>query len=227
MRDSVTRNVRGTTGPDRRYLPNYYMLRRIGWADFAALRWYVTGILHNAPDQNDINAAEAYQIAQECPLKTYFPPEYRQILLQRSMDGSGGLREEDYMVAPRLTDDAATKIVTLARIALGPAVSIFRARLAILPSGKVLDWHIDTNTSVACRIQIPIFGECLWETKRRGTIEEQVLRPGEVWFTNTGYNHQVKGIGTGDRVCLILGCHFNDIEHYFPDTEMAGRNTGS
>jgi len=213
MTSTARQNVRGNNGPDRRDLPNYKKFGAIDWVEFDALKYVTEFILNEiGPEHNDINNAEAYQIAQGCPLKTYFPPTYRQVLLQQPL--THGAEEEDYRAVVRFPKDAGLKIFSILR-QFGLR-DFYRARLAILPPGAVLDWHIDTNTSVSCRVQIPIIGDCRWEIKRNNEIEQQFLRPSEIWFTNTGYAHRVKNIHhTEDRVCLVIGCHYDAIKKWF------------
>ena len=214
MTSTARQNVRGNNGPDRKRLPNYQSLGSLSWAELDALRWQVQNILRIVgPEFNDINNGAAYQIAQDCPLKTYFPSTYRQVLLQHPM--SDGVNEEDYIL---VKDDFAIRAIGVVR---GYGLDKFyRARLAVLPPGETLDWHIDTNTSVSCRIQIPVFGSSSWEIKRQGKIEAVTLRPGDVWFANTGYAHRVVNPSkTDERVCLVLSCHFGAIKRWFNDVE--------
>jgi len=89
-------------------------------------------------------------------------------------------------------------------------MDFYRARLAILPAGACLDWHIDTDTSVSCRIQIPLQGSMTWQIRKKDRLEVSHMKPGSIWFTNTGYEHRVENVGNEDRVVLTIGCqsHF-------------------
>lgn len=212
----VPEHIKGD-GPDRKLLPNFYRLLNVDdKRQFRLVRSSVKSIIDKAgPRKNDINNSERYKLAQDCPLKTYFPSSYRQILLQLEM----GLEAEN--------TDATTEEFNYtcykdqeARSGIGEFLEEivpghYRARIAILPPGNVLDWHIDSNTSYSCRIQIPIFGSCHWQIRRRKDIESRVLNPGEVWFTNTGFPHRVENLGDEDRVVLIIGCKFDAIKDRF------------
>ena len=210
MTNMARQNVRGDNGPDRQELPSYRLLGALSFTDSCVILGAVQALLSEVGEaHNDINNAEAYQIAQGCPLKTYFPPTYRQVLLQKPM--TDGSTEEDYRC---IRGHQGLKIYhSLKSFGL---TDFYRARLAVLPPGGVLDWHIDTNTSVSCRVQIPIIGNCIWGINRKNKVGQQCLRPFEVWFTNTGYSHRVENTHpTEDRVCLVIGCHYDAIKKWF------------
>ena len=212
MTNMARQNVRGNNGPDRRELPNYKLFGALSFTDSTLMLGAVQTILAEVgEDYNDINN-EAYQIAQDCPLKTYFPSTYRQVLIQTPI--TDGIAEEDYRCIPAF--DGKSRITIYHVLKSFGLNDFYRARLAILPPGGVLDWHIDTNTSVSCRIQIPIIGDCLWEIKRKKEVEARVLVPFQVSFTNTGYAHRVRNPHpTEDRVCLIIGSHYDVIKKWF------------
>ena len=208
----VPEHIRGD-GPDRKLLPNYHRLGKMGEGPFKALCKAVEEqTLKCGAQHNDINDEQKYKIAQDCPLKTYFPSTYRQLLLQHSIKFDSTETEFDYIgYRGFLVYEKIGK--TLEKFVPG----FFRARIAILPPGEVLDWHIDSNTSYSCRIQFPIIGSCDWQIRRGKKVESKVLKPGEVWFTNTGFSHRVENTGTEDRVTIVVGCKFDDIKSRFSD----------
>ena len=207
----VRARVQGDNGPDRKALPSFQILDRIddNW-DFSSLKNLVMEQLRfHAPDYNDINNPETYQIAQACQLKSYFTPEYRQILLQTAETDNEVPDEWEY-------NSYRGGAAMIGRSIDDYVKPHFRSRIAVLPPGEVLDWHIDTNTSYACRVTIMIHGQQEFLIKRGKEVERQVMRPREIWFNNTGYNHRVEVVGKEPRVCLLLSCHYPAIKRRVP-----------
>ena len=51
-----------------------------------------------------------------------------------------------------------------------------------------LNWHIDSDTSVMCRAQICLNdNDSVFQSKRKGVVEEFKMKTGEMWFINTGW----------------------------------------
>lgn len=210
----IRARVRGNNGPDRKLLPSFHRLGIYDPIHFRLLEGLVIEQLAMHPkDYNDIENPDTYEIAQTCKLKTYFPAAYKQILLQVT-----GNRPED---ADEIPDEWEYQQY------LGEAVEFqglinqfvdphFRARIAYLPAGEELKWHIDTNTSYACRIQIMIHGMHKFMINRKGKIEEQIMQAGEVWFCNTGFSHRIEVLGDEPKVGIVLGCHYKAIENQMP-----------
>lgn len=190
------RNALGP-GPRRNRLPNYFP---VGEFDHR-LTSLCLELCNRLSGYNDI-MGESYNMSKSSPLCAYFPSTYRQILLQSAR--TTGLFESDY------TEDRYPEILEEIRRAL-PGVDFYRARLAVLPPGQVLDWHIDTDTSVSCRIQFPIKGSSNWSIDRKGLLEEKALLPRQIWFTNTGYLHKVENSGHEDRIVLTIGCSYQSL----------------
>jgi quercetin dioxygenase-like cupin family protein len=213
----VRARVRGEHGPDRKLLPSFHQLGTYNTSNFRKLEVSVINQLASHPsDHNDITNSEVYRIAQACELKDYFTSSYQQYLLQ-----TVGIRTEDTNSIPdewEYTDynDSTIEFRDLFNQFVDPH---FRARIACLPAGQELGWHIDTNTSYACRVQIMIHGEHEFLIKRKGIIEQQIMRQGEVWFINTGFSHKVTVIGDEPRVGIVLGCHFAAIASQVPCSE--------
>jgi len=146
-------------------------------------------------------------------LKTYFTAAYRQILLQTTED-----RPESADIVPdeweyQKYQESAVEFEALINLFVEPH---FRARLAVIPPTEKLDWHIDTNTSYACRVSIMIHGHQKFMIKRGGEIETQIMHPGEVWFNNTGFSHSVEVIGDEPRESIVVGCHYEAIKNSVP-----------
>jgi len=170
------------------------------------LRDILEDIIHNKdPHWNDLYG-DHYRISKECPLKHDFPKAYRQILLQGVTPGSDGRAETDYTVP--LYPEALKQIRTI-------VPEFYRARLAELAPHGEIDWHIDTDTSVSCRVTAMISGQCEWSIRRRGEFTVQSMRAPEIWFNNTGWPHRVLNTSSESRWCLLLGTNYDSIAHYF------------
>jgi hypothetical protein len=214
----IKARVQGNNGPDRKLLPTFQRLGTYDIVDYRSLeRLVAEQLATHAADYNDINNPNIYEIAQACELKTYFTSAYRQILLQTTAD-----RPEDADAVPdeweyRQYQESAVEFEGLINQFVEPH---FRARIAVIPPTEKLDWHIDTNTSYACRVSIMVHGAQKFMIKRDGKIETQIMRPGEIWFCNTGFSHSVEVIddwsGSTDRVGIVVGCHYQAIESLVP-----------
>ena len=163
-------------------------------------------IIETTPaDWNDLYE-DHYRISQECPLRYDFPRGYRQILLQGTADGKDGRMETDYSVS--LFPKEIKMLQTL-------VPQFYRARLAELAPGAAIDWHIDTDTSVSCRVTAMVAGQCEWAIRRRGDLSLQAMQSPEIWFNNTGWPHRVVNTAPEPRWCLLLGTNYDSIAHYF------------
>jgi hypothetical protein len=195
-------------------LPSFHQLGVYEINQFRTLEGLVIEQLAIHPkDYNDIVNPDIYEIAQACKLKTYFPAAYKQILLQVTGDRPENSDEVPDEWEYQNYREGATEFEGLINQFVEPH---FRARIAYLPAEETLDWHIDTNTSYACRIQIMIHGTHKFMINRKGEIAEQIMRAGEVWFCNTGFSHRVEVLGTEPRVGVVLGCHYKAIEKLMP-----------
>lgn len=215
--NQVKKRVKGINGPDRKNLPSFANLVTLSSNELKDIQEKVSLFLNNTPiDRNDINNENRYTIAQACKLKSYFPKEYKQYLFQDVIDSEKELPDEweyvQYQSSGFWLKEFVDKFVS----------PHFRARIAVLPPGKKLDWHIDTNTSYACRLQIIISGSHRFMVRRKREVIEEIMRPGEIWFCNTGYNHKVEVIGDEPRVAILLGCHYDAIKTRLPDLSKCG-----
>lgn len=204
--DRVRSRVRGSHGPDRRDLPLFQKLGALDADSLSSLQTLVHGFVGAFPEgYNDIENGERYAIANACTLKSYFPPEYKQYLLQ--LDGNQTSDVPDEWEYDTYTPEAKV---------FEPFISAyldphFRARISVLPPGAELDWHIDSNTSYACRAQMMVSGSHRFQIKKKGRVHEQVMVPGDVWFCNTGYSHRVEVLGEETRVAILIGFHYEAI----------------
>ncbi len=80
--------------------------------------------------------------------------------------------------------------------------------------GKELNHHIDTDTSVLCRVQIPAetTGSLFqWKTKTEEVSLDMQL--GEAYFVNTGWLHRVINPADSTRIVLIFGIDYDNISN--------------
>lgn len=194
--------------PDRKKLPNFIYL---GQYDHRLA--YEVGALMGqlGADYNDIGS-ETYAVSQRfASILESFPEDYVQIMLQGSKND--GLVETDYCL-PKYTS-----ITDILRRYIS---DFFRARIAILHPGEVIDYHIDTNTTQMCRVQFPIVAEQHWSIRRGKKVEEKVLKPGEIWFVNTGWPHKVVNESDMARVTVLVGCKHEYVQKRID--ELAARS---
>lgn len=190
-------------GPDRKTLPTF---RHLGSVDDAVMALAIAEARQAECDCGK----DHYPLSIEHPLKYHFGEDYIQHLLQHPV--TNGLDPKDYIVN-------ASPIVDVLRKTLN-GMAFYRARMSCLKPGHVAPWHIDTNTSVACRLQFMIEGEAKWSVKRGGEIETQIIRPGEIWFCNSGFPHMVENCGVGNRWVMILDCDYMELEKTFGSIKL-------
>lgn len=172
-------------GPNRRELKTFHKLGDVSPETVADLRAILRDYKHS-----DINQGDAYKITQtmDCR-KTHGVDmeQYRQVILQTSPTQSLEF-ELDY-------DTWMTDKYCLANTMhdIGKHFhKTYRFRLSEMQPYSNIHWHIDTDTSVACRAQI-----CLSDDdsefffKDNTGIHSLRMKPGELWFINTGWNHSV------------------------------------
>lgn len=200
---SKKRRVIGGNGPRRHEMVEYATI------DNQVPQQVVDLILNigQTYEGNDLGG-DSYQISQHCDVKSNFTASssYRQILLQH-LDGDDDIDETNYT---KWRED----------LDLGPIRDylaktfnkVYRARISIMPKGGDLNWHIDTDTSVLCRAQIPAFHEgskFQWKTKRGQFDLEMEL--GNAYFVNAGWLHRVVNESDNERIVLIFGIDYDNI----------------
>lgn len=193
------------TGIKRKFLPNFIKL-----GDFSQNKDFfdlVYDIFKKNKNLNHIGTDNYYPISLDSPLIKWFPSTYQQILLHTfhgDKDKEGQI-EENYNVEIEEFKDVHKFIKQYLPI------KYYRARLAILYPGYELDWHIDTCTSVSCRVHFIIKGPSKWFVYRDKKVEEKELNTGEIWFTNAGYPHKVINDNKEERIVLLLGTHSDEL----------------
>ena len=163
----------------------------------------------NTYEGNDLNG-DNYQISQHCNVDKAFTdsPTYRQILLQHlNKDADSEIDETNYQ--SWRTDLSTTAIQNyLNTVFKAP----YRTRISVMNGGNELNYHIDTDTSVLCRMQIPVqtAGSLFqWKTKTEEVSLDMQL--GHSYFVNTGWLHRVVNDSNNTRIVLIFGIDYDNI----------------
>ncbi|MCS7316850.1 MAG: cupin domain-containing protein [Candidatus Dojkabacteria bacterium] len=200
-------NRKNTYGPGirRKYLPNFIKL-----GDFSNDKDFIHLCLdtfEKVKNVNHIESDEYYPISKGCPLVKWFPSTYQQILLQTFVGDKDkeGQIEENYNVIIEDYKEIHNYIKKYLPI------KYCRARFAILYPGYELDWHIDSCTSVSCRVHFVIKGPSKWSVYRNKVLEEKELNTGEIWFTNAGYPHRVVNDTNEERIVILLGTSSDEL----------------
>ena len=169
--------------------------------------WEARSIAFHDPTRNDLKS-DNYKISIDCPLPDMFANEYRQILLQEQVPDTDQYDEANYTV----WRSEAHHIRQYLERTFG---KVNRARVAVTPPGGELAWHIDTDTSVMCRVQIGVnVNDCEFQFNRKGDEESFRMEPNELWFINTGWEHRVVNHSpTAARVVVIAGVLHEDLKH--------------
>ena len=149
-------------------------------------------------DGNDLGG-DNYNLSQICKIEEVFNAagQYRQILIQEKAVDEVTVDEHTYT---QYNEDVTVPFFD----------QVYRLRISEMPPGHELNWHIDSDTSVMCRAQICLTeNDSVFQFKRKGKIEEFTMKPGELWFINTGWSHRVVAGDTSRRVA-IFGFDFKD-----------------
>ena len=204
--------VHGNNGPRRHELKEFGTI-----ADNVPAE--VTQALSNIAQtyEGDDLRGDNYQISQHCNVDEAFTAStsYRQILLQELNETNGDVLDEiDETNYSSWRTDIDTKVI--ADYLTTTFKQPYRARISIMTGGNELNYHIDTDTSVLCRAQIPVSTQgslFQWKTKK-GEVDLD-MKIGEAYFVNTGWLHRVINASNNTRIVLIFGVDYNNI----PDKE--------
>ena len=196
-------HVRGVRGPRRHELPTF---AKISSAVPQSVLDEARSIIYADATRNDLKT-ENYKISVECPLPDLFSQQYRQVLLQEQVPDTDSYDESNYTV----WTDGCEEIKNYMEMMFG---EVNRTRVTILPAGEELDWHIDTDTSVMCRVQIGVeVGESEFQFNRRNKIESFTMEPNELWFINVGWGHRVVNHSSDTpRIVIIAGVLHENLE---------------
>ena len=161
----------------------------------------------NSYTGNDLGG-DNYQLSQHCDVKNVFTSSetYKQIILQECTS-ENTIDETNYMYWRN--DISTTAIESYLTTAF---VKPYRARISVMHGGNELNYHIDTDTSVLCRVQIPAqtTGSLFqWKTKTEEVSLDMQL--GEAYFVNTGWLHRVINPTDSIRVVLLFGIDYENL----------------
>jgi hypothetical protein len=156
---------------------------------------------------NDLGG-DNYQLSQHCDVKNVFTSSetYKQIILQECT-AENTIDETNYVLWRN--DISTTAIENYLTTAF---VKPYRARISVMHGGNELNYHIDTDTSVLCRVQIPAqtTGSLFqWKTKTEEVSLE--MQPGNAYFVNTGWLHRVINPTDDIRIVLLFGIDYNNL----------------
>jgi len=158
--------------------------------------------------ENDLRG-DNYQISQHCNVDHVFTDakEYRQILLQYlDKHATDEVDETNY------TDWQDMGCSNIKKYLESIYIKPYRTRISIIPPGYELNWHIDTDTSVLCRVQIPAVktnSKFQWKTKTN--FVETEMNPSCAYFVNTGWTHRVVNNSNDVRINLIFGVEYSNL----------------
>lgn len=158
---------------------------------------------------NDLGG-DNYQISQHCDVKSAFTSSetYSQILLQQlNQDADSEVDETNYTTW-RTDLDTNSIQKYLEETFKMP----YRARISVMHGGNELNYHIDTDTSVLCRVQVPVQTKgslFQWKTKTEEISLD--MQAGSTYFVNTGWLHRVTNDSTNIRIVLIFGVDYNNL----------------
>lgn len=167
--------------------------------------------LNNHLDANINNdlGSDNYMISQHCKFDEVFNTNnrYRQILLQRKRVTSD-TQVDEYAY----TNWVESVSLNTALDVIRNFNKVYRFRLSEMQSNHALNWHIDADTSVICRAQICLNEtDSVYEAKDKTSEYQLTMKPGEIWFINTGWTHRVVTKEKVRRVA-IFGFNFNDVD---------------
>lgn len=211
--ETTKRNrVKGKNGPTRKEMKAY------GIVDSNIPEKVIQAILSIANNYtgNDLGG-DNYQISQHCDIKTTFTSSstYSQILLQQlpchlSSNKYSQIDEKNYLEWREDIKDIAIIKTYLNEKFKKP----YRTRISVMEGGNELNYHIDTDTSVLCRIQIPVK---ISNSKFQWKIKEKEIslsmKRGNAYFINTGWLHRVINPGKSNRIVLIFGIDYYNIPY--------------
>jgi hypothetical protein len=141
---------------------------------------------------------------------------YRQVLIQSGGDGMaeamvGQAFDQDEFVYSDWNDEY--DMSNTRNDLLEYFTNVCRFRLSELQPHSEIKWHIDTNTSVACRAQICVnSNDSIFEFKNKKGVHQLYMKPGELWFINTAYPHRVVS-NEDTRQTAIFTFKFADLKH--------------
>jgi hypothetical protein len=197
------RRVSGNNGPRRHEMLTH------GTVANNVPQAVIDEILHIATSYtgNDLGG-DNYQLSQHCDVKNVFTSSetYKQIILQECT-AEDTIDETNYM--HWRNDISTTAIENYLTTAF---IKPYRTRISVMHGGNELNYHIDTDTSVLCRVQIPAQTTgSLFQWKTKTEEVSLTMKLGEAYFVNTGWLHRVINPTDSIRVVLLFGVDYKNI----------------
>ena len=197
------RRVSGNNGPRRHEMLTH------GTVANNVPQAVIDEILHIATSYtgNDLGG-DNYQLSQHCDVKNVFTSSetYKQIILQECT-AEDPIDETNYM--HWRNDISTTAIENYLTTAF---IKPYRTRISVMHGGNELNYHIDTDTSVLCRVQIPAQTTgSLFQWKTKTEEVSLTMKLGEAYFVNTGWLHRVINPTDSIRVVLLFGVDYKNI----------------
>lgn len=197
------------SGPKRHELPNFKHLCNMPQEIIEEFN----AIYDHFSDVNFLKDKENYEIKDKCELVGMIPKKFQHILLQNKNPRQDS---EDVMMELKYTKFTEHCTNNAKDWLASTFPGLYRARISVLHPGDLFDWHIDTNTSVACRVSCSLNNDdSTFEIKRRGVVDSNKFKIGECWFTNTGWPHRVFNNSDKIRINLLFGIDYKNIRRYF------------
>lgn len=195
----------GGTGPRRNKLKLFHKIGNVSSQVVDELNYIL-----DTNTANDLGG-DNYGISQNCNVKEVFNAtgNYRQVLLQNRIDDpSDDVDEYLYSIWDPKYKLRYTKLAIDQYFK-----NVYRFRMSEMRGSHELNWHIDSDTSVICRAQICLNeNDSVMEFRDKTGIHQLHMKPGELWFINTGWNHRVLN-GDNFRRAAIFGFHFDDLKN--------------
>lgn len=202
--------VRGP-GPNRKDLPNFKILTKMP-------QEVIEDLLNLYNDYSGVNFlhSDEYEIKNCCNLQYAISKDFQHILLQ---DFDPDSDEKTFMEMRYLKWNEYISKYPRAKEWIDSAFpNAFRTRISVLKPGDSFGWHIDTNTSVACRVTCVLNNaDSTFEVDRKGVIERMEAEVGDCVFTNIGYPHRVHNETEDYRINLLFAIEYKDIAQYFEE----------
>jgi hypothetical protein len=197
------RRVSGNNGPRRHEMLTH------GTVANNVPQAVIDEILHIATSYtgNDLGG-DNYQLSQHCDVKNVFTSSetYKQIILQECT-AEDTIDETNYM--HWRNDISTTAIENYLTTAF---IKPYRTRISVMHGGNELNYHIDTDTSVLCRVQIPAQTTgSLFQWKTKTEEVSLTMKLGEAYFVNTGWLHRVINPTDSIRIVLLFGVDYKNI----------------
>ncbi len=145
-------------------------------------------------DRNILAAAIAGRKARDLETAdpAYLSGNYAQVELQGLPEGRDPGVRENY------TRPLEAGLVAALESLIGRC---YRARLAVLKPGGAIPRHLDDPRDL--RIVSVLAGAHEFTLFGKRETHRIPMRPGELWFVNTAWEHEVRNTGGSDRIALL------------------------